>query len=131
MAAARSLGRRALGALMWLVLLVLLLLLGVSAWVWWGMQRSRPVLEGSVAAAELSAPVTVARDAAGVATVTAATRSDLAGLARQHQEGGLEGVLGRVRVGHQPATQPVHPRAVPADQFGKRRLIVSTHEPTQ
>jgi penicillin amidase len=49
--------------------------LGYGAWV---LLASRPALDGQVALAGLSAPVSITRDAAGVPTLTAASRPDLA-----------------------------------------------------
>ena len=42
--------------------------------------------------------------------------------AEQHQERGLEGILGVVRVVEQPATDPQHHRPVPLDQRLERQL---------
>src|SRR5215204_2632752 len=53
-------------------------ILAVSAWVLVQLRASLPRLEGRVAAQALSAPVTVARDAQGVPTLTGRTRADLA-----------------------------------------------------
>jgi penicillin amidase len=62
----------------WLVLLAVLLLLAAGGWFWWQLGRSVPRLEGEVALAGLSAPVSVARDAMGTPTITGATRADVA-----------------------------------------------------
>jgi len=78
MAEKRGIGRRLFGLLKWLLLLAALLVAAAAGWLWWGMQRSKPTLEGSVAATGLSAPVTITRDADGVPTITAETRADLA-----------------------------------------------------
>ena len=51
------------------------------------------------------------------------------GVSYQHQEGGLEGVLGGVRVGHQLTTHRPYHRPVPADQLGERRLFAGDGEP--
>jgi penicillin amidase len=59
-----------------LLLLVLGLLLAVH--VWSAARGSLPALEGEVALAGLSAPVTVERDASGNAVITGATRTDVA-----------------------------------------------------
>lgn len=64
--------------LLWLLGVLALVAVLVAGLLWWGMQRSVPRLEGEVAAAELSGPVSVARDAQGTATVTGTTRRDLA-----------------------------------------------------
>ena len=57
----------------------LLLTVGVAAGLgWWRLHASEPVLTGRVALPGLSAPVTVARDANGVPTLTGANRADLA-----------------------------------------------------
>src|SRR5215207_7992822 len=53
-------------------------ILAVSAGVLVQLRASLPRLEGRVAAPALSAPVTVARDAQGVPTLTGRTRADLA-----------------------------------------------------
>lgn len=53
-------------------LLLFLLYLGIV------LASSKPRLDGTVAAAELSAPVTVARDVDGVPVITGATRADVA-----------------------------------------------------
>jgi penicillin G amidase len=61
-------------------LLGLGLLLAVLAalWFWWTLERGVPRLEGEVAMAGLSAPVGLARDAMGTATVTGSSRADVA-----------------------------------------------------
>jgi penicillin G amidase len=51
---------------------------GVLGWGTWVMRASRPVLEGSIALPGLTGGVTVERDAAGVPTLTASNRLDLA-----------------------------------------------------
>jgi penicillin amidase len=64
-----------IGALLGLVLL----LVAVVAFLFFvRLERSKPRLEGTVAAQGLSAPVRIDRDAAGVPTLTAANRADLA-----------------------------------------------------
>jgi hypothetical protein len=55
-----------------------LLLLAIAASGYALLRLSLPKLEGEVAAAGLSAPVTVARDARGTPTLTGRTRADLA-----------------------------------------------------
>jgi penicillin amidase len=70
--------RRAAAVLGGLALLLVLIAgagLGYGAWV---MARSRAQLEGRVAIAGLSAPVTITRDVLGVPTIVAANRIDLA-----------------------------------------------------
>lgn len=62
----------------WVLLAVLVLLLAGGGWLWWQLGRSVPQLEGEVAMAGLSAPVTVTRDAMGTPTITGATRADVA-----------------------------------------------------
>src|SRR3954466_16272963 len=52
--------------------------LGLCAWTYAQLRSSLPRLDGTVAAQGLSAPVTVARDAQGVPTLTGRTRADLA-----------------------------------------------------
>ena len=63
-------------------LTILALMIGViltaSAWVFVQLRASLPGLEGNLIAPALSAPVTVARDAHGVPTLTGRTRADLA-----------------------------------------------------
>src|SRR5215210_5574657 len=66
--------RRILAAMGMLAILVLL----VSLWAIVRLRSSLPLLEGTVRASELSASVTVARDAHGVPTLTGRTRADLA-----------------------------------------------------
>ncbi|MBM6584173.1 penicillin acylase family protein [Microvirga sp. BT689] len=66
--------RQALAAVGTLTVLVLL----VSLWALVQLRSSLPLLEGPVTAPELSAVVTVARDAHGVPTLTGRTRADLA-----------------------------------------------------
>ena len=78
MATTATFGRQLGRVLKWLVLALMLLIVLVVGWVWWGMQRSRPTLEGTVQVQGLSAPVSIVRDADGVPTLTAATRTDLA-----------------------------------------------------
>src|SRR3954471_18343762 len=53
-------------------------LLVAGAWLFVRLRASLPRLEGSITAQTLSAPVTVARDAQGVPTLTGRTRADLA-----------------------------------------------------
>jgi penicillin G amidase len=66
--------RRALAVVGVLAVLVLL----ASLWALVQLRSSLPLLEGTVTASELSASVTVARDAHGVPTLTGRTRADLA-----------------------------------------------------
>lgn len=63
---------------LWLLAIALLLLLAAGGWFWWQLGRSVPQLEGEVALAGLSAPVSVARDAMGTPTITGQTRADVA-----------------------------------------------------
>lgn len=61
------------------VLSVLLLaVLLAAAGGWWRIRGSLPQLDGSLAVPGLAAPVTVARDALGIPTVTGKTRADVA-----------------------------------------------------
>ncbi len=60
-----------------LAVLGALLLLGLAA-LYALLRASLPALDGSVSAADLGAPVSVARDALGVVTITASSRIDLA-----------------------------------------------------
>jgi penicillin amidase len=57
---------------------IVLLLSVAAAYLVWVFQGSLPVLEGRLALTGLGAPVEILRDAAGVPTVTAANRADLA-----------------------------------------------------
>ena len=57
-----------------LLLLALAMLLALAGW--WALRGSLPVLDGEAALAGLSAPVTVSRDALGVATIEAAGETD-------------------------------------------------------
>src|ERR1700728_4349059 len=54
------------------------LLLAALAVVYGALHASLPRLDGTLRVANLSAPVTITRDARGVPTITAASRSDLA-----------------------------------------------------
>jgi penicillin amidase len=76
--AGQSIGRRVGVWLLWLLGLLLVLAALAAALLWWRMERSVPQLEGEVALAGLSAPVSVTRDALGTPTVTGATRADVA-----------------------------------------------------
>jgi hypothetical protein len=53
------------------------------------------------------------------------------GLADEHQEGGLEGVLGVLPVGEGAATDPPDHRAVAADEVGERGLVPALDEARQ
>ncbi|QMW23584.1 penicillin acylase family protein [Sandaracinobacteroides saxicola] len=70
--------KRAGRGLVWLLLAVVVLLVLLCAFLWWRMEASVPQLEGELTGVAVSAPVTVARDAAGMPTITAATRADAA-----------------------------------------------------
>jgi len=61
-----------------IVSVVSLLIVAGGAWVWWVFAGSVPVLEGTVRMAGLAMPVEIQRDPAGVPTITAANRTDLA-----------------------------------------------------
>lgn len=74
----RSLVGRIFFWLLWLLGILLIVALLIAGWFWWRMEGSVPKLEGEVAVAGLSAPVTVERDALGTPTVTGATRADVA-----------------------------------------------------
>ena len=74
----RSVVRRGLRIGKWLLLAIVALLVLALAYFAWVLHASKPQLEGSVAAAGLTAPVTVARDADGVPVITGATRRDVA-----------------------------------------------------
>lgn len=58
-----------------IALVVLVLLAGASAWLL--LRASLPQLDGEIAVAGLSAPVTVERDALGTPTIRAASRADV------------------------------------------------------
>ncbi|WP_438480791.1 penicillin acylase family protein [Oleiharenicola lentus] len=58
------------------VLLAVALLAGV--WIWWQVRGSLPQIDGSRVLADVSAPVTIARDALGVPTIIGETRADVA-----------------------------------------------------
>ena len=61
------------------ITLALLLLVVLAAGLsWWRLHASKPRLDGELAVAGLSAPVTITRDASGVPTLTGANRADLA-----------------------------------------------------
>ena len=61
------------------IALGLLLLIALAAGLgWWRLDASKPRLDGELAVAGLSAPVTITRDANGVPTLTGANRADLA-----------------------------------------------------
>lgn len=61
-------------------LLAALVIVGVLALFWglWAVRGSLPVIEGELALPGLSAPVTVSRDALGIATIEAANEADAA-----------------------------------------------------
>ena len=61
-----------------LALLLLVLIVAALATGWWLMRGSLPALDGELALAGLSAPVTVQRDAMGVVTIDAANETDMA-----------------------------------------------------
>lgn len=73
-----TLGRRLGRALLLLLPFLVLLLAAWAIAVWRAMEGARPRLEGELAVAGLEAPVTIARDGAGVPTITGATRADVA-----------------------------------------------------
>ena len=56
-----------------LILLPLLLLLAIAT-AWWLLRGSLPELDGELALAGLSAPVTIQRDALGVVTIEPPTK---------------------------------------------------------
>ena len=56
--------------------LIGLLVLGIFAWGWTTLTRSLPVLDGEITSPGLTAPVSLARDAAGVVTITATHEID-------------------------------------------------------
>ena len=54
------------------------LIAAVSLVIWLGLRASLPPLDGEISASELQAAVTIDRDAAGIPTITASNRADLA-----------------------------------------------------
>jgi penicillin amidase len=60
------------------LLVATLLAVGGGVWIWWVFAGSVPILDGTVRMAGLAMPVDIQRDPAGVATITAANRTDLA-----------------------------------------------------
>ena len=58
--------------------LLITVILLAAAWAYWQLRLSLPTLEGRIAAAQLSAPVTVARDRQGVPTIAGKDRADVA-----------------------------------------------------
>jgi penicillin amidase len=78
MANRRTIGSRLLGLAKWALILVALLLAVAAALLWWGMQRSKPALDGTISAPGLEGTVTIRRDKDGVPTLVAQTRRDLA-----------------------------------------------------
>jgi len=71
----RSRGRRVVWGL---AVFVVAVPVGVAGFGLYVLLASRPALSGNIALANLSAPVTIERDAGGVPTLTAASRIDLA-----------------------------------------------------
>ncbi|HSD68057.1 MAG TPA: penicillin acylase family protein [Woeseiaceae bacterium] len=67
--------RRLLQRLLWSALAVLV---AAIATVWLLLERSLPPLDGAIHVGELAGPVTIERDAQGVPTITATSRTDLA-----------------------------------------------------
>ena len=57
---------------------LVVVILFVSLWAYAQLRSSLPLLEGTVTASDLSAPVAMTRDAHGVPTLTGRTRADLA-----------------------------------------------------
>ncbi len=57
---------------------LVLLVAAAVTWGWWQLRGSLPPLDGGRAVAGLAAPVKIERDAAGVPTLTGATRRDVA-----------------------------------------------------
>ena len=53
------------------------------------------------------------------------------GFASQHDERGLEGVVGEVGIGHDAAADGQHQRPVPADQLGERPFVAGVGEPPE
>ncbi len=97
-------------------LIAAILLAGVAA-AWWVVRGSLPVLDGEVRLDGLGGPVTVARDAGGVPTITADTRQDLAratGFVHAQDRFFQMDLLRRQAAGELSAL--FGPAAVPADQ---------------
>ncbi len=63
--------------LVWLLILVLVAVLALSAWFFWISRRSFPQTSGTIDVPGLSAPVTVVRDAQGIPNIYADTSRDL------------------------------------------------------
>ncbi|MBB5210387.1 penicillin acylase family protein [Microbulbifer hydrolyticus] len=59
-----------------IALLVLLLLVALATWAW--LRQSLPLLNGELSTGQLAKPVSIERDAQGVAFITAETRTDSA-----------------------------------------------------
>ena len=59
-----------------LALLVLILLAGLTAWIW--LRQSLPQLTGELTSGQLNQPVTIHRDAQGIPFITAESRTDSA-----------------------------------------------------
>src|SRR5262249_31971038 len=57
--------------------------------------------------------------------------ADGTSLSRQHEEGGLEGVLGVVAVAEQPAADAEHHRAVPLHQPAEGQFVALSEEPVE
>ena len=68
---------RALKLVVWAVVIVAAIVLGAGAFLYRAAVRTLPQLDGSVTFAELTAPVTVVRDAHGVPHITAQSEQDL------------------------------------------------------
>jgi penicillin G amidase len=63
--------------LLWIVAAVLVILLGVAAYLFYIVRSALPQLDGRLLVSGLSSPVTVTRDSHGVPTIEAATAEDL------------------------------------------------------
>jgi penicillin amidase len=70
--------RRLFRLLLWLGVVLLVAVIGGGVYVRRQLHASLPMLDGTIAVNGLSGPVTIERDALGVPTITAATRSDAA-----------------------------------------------------
>jgi penicillin amidase len=70
--------RRLLRTLLWSVALLVVLAAGGTLWARSQLRSSLPLLDGRLSQHGLSAPVTVARDALGIATVKGSSRTDVA-----------------------------------------------------
>ncbi len=64
--------------LLWGFLVLLLIVAGLAGFAWFQLEGSLPILDGEVTLSGLAAPVTIERDAQGVATIRGEHRFDVA-----------------------------------------------------